>query len=66
MSLGQLAKAIGCSYQKVLSLVRTGRKCVDGRIATLDAVRTESGMSSSLQAYRRFQIELNRRESVDD
>lgn len=59
MSLRQLSKEIGCSYQKVLGLVRAGRKGVDGRTIKLRSVKVESGMATSLQEYKRFQLALN-------
>lgn len=61
IGLADLANLIGCSYDTAWRLARSGRRCVDGRIAKLGTARTagRGGVVTSLKAYDRLQLELN-------
>jgi len=59
MSLHEMAKHLGKSYQLVLSLTKHGRTGLNGDRIKLEFVLTESGKKTSLQAYRRFLERLN-------
>lgn len=72
IGLRDLANLIGCSYDTVWRLTKSGRRCVDGRVAKLGTARTaaEGHVVTSLKAYDRLQLELNgvrpsRRRSVE-
>lgn len=65
-SIGELASKLGCSVSKIHRLVTTGASAIDGRTVRLAIIRTEAGRKTSVDAYRRFQIELNTREGADE
>lgn len=61
-SATDLAKILDCSETKVRRLMTEGSAAIDGRTVCLQTILTESGRRTSVEAYRRFQVELNRRE----
>lgn len=60
-TVNELASHLGCSVSKVRRLVTHGAIAIDDRVVRLETIVTESGMKTSVDAYRRFQIELNTR-----
>jgi predicted transcriptional regulator len=65
-SINELAGKLGCSVSKIHRLVTVGAPAIDGRFVRLAIIRTEAGRKTSVEAYRRFQIELNTREDADE
>lgn len=65
-SATDLAKILDCSATKVRRLMNDGSPAIDGRVVYLQSILTESGKKTSIEAYRRFQVELNRREDSAD
>jgi plasmid maintenance system antidote protein VapI len=67
MSIKEMAESLGCSDAKIRNLIERGACAIDGRVVRLGVAWTESGRRSSLEAYRRFQLELNTiKESADE
>lgn len=56
-----ISKILGCSESKVRRLMTSGATAIDGRLIHLQSMLTEGGRKTSVEAYRRFQIDLNRR-----
>ena len=65
LSIREMADALGCSDTKIRNLIDRGACAIDGRVVRLGVAWTESGRRSSLEAYRRFQLELNKRKDED-
>lgn len=60
-SVDEMANLLGCSSTKIRNLIVRGSTAIDGRVVKLGVAFTESGRRTSLEAYRRFQIDLNTR-----
>lgn len=59
MSIRDFCERMDFSESKVRRLIRHGCESISGRIVRLECVLTESGMKTSLSAYKRFLIQLN-------
>ncbi len=55
LSLEKLAKMVDMTRGNIVHMIRTGRRCADGRTAKLQVIKTSGGVRSTLDAYWEFQ-----------